>query len=387
MFRKVTIDIEAEKKMKKILLISFEFPDSKHYCGGVGQVVKQSRNTLQELGHEVYVLVTREFAKKMPARLLLPDGAFVAYPNLFSLEKDYPWVEFDCIIQHFVNWTKQLKRLRQLNGRRPKIVYQFHSILRREKDAGFNTFKKYLINQERMIELADQVICPSRYEFEHFNMYFPNFSKKVMLIENTVESFPFMQEEVNQLRRLHKISDKDVVSLYVGRLERIKGADIIIDYLPRLMHRHKNLKMFIFGKSREPSLYRRLQRIKKLFPRRLFYLKYVEKQKLFQYYYLSQIYVNTSLSESFSLSTHEGALCNNALLLNRLPVFDKFRNSALFFSAQDGNGDGLVTRFSQLIDNSRFRAHLAKKALRLARHSTNKEYIRINLSQIVQNRS
>jgi len=371
--------------MKKILLISFEYPINSSYCGGVGQVVKQSRDALVGLGHEVYVLITREFFKKMPARLMLPDGTLVTYKNLFLLERDYPWVEFDCIIQHFVNWIRQFKRLRQLKGRRPKIIYQFHSILRREKDAGFNTFKKYLVNQERMIELSDQVICPSHYEFEHFNRYFPIFSKMVVLIENTVEHFPFRQEEVNQLKRLHKISDKDVVSLYVGRLERIKGADIIIDHLPRLMHRHKNLKMFIFGKSREPSLYRRMQRIKKLFPRRLFYLKYVEKQKLFQYYYLSQIYVNTSLSESFSLSTHEGALCNNALLLNRLPVFNKFRHSALFFSAQDGNSDGLVTRFSQLIDNGEFRTRLAKKALRLVRHSTNKEFLRVNLSQIVKN--
>ena len=372
--------------MKKILLISFEYPKGNGYCGGVGQIVKQSRDVLQELGHEVYVLVAKEFLKKKPVRFLLPNGRFVVYPNLFSLERDYPWERFDCIIQHFVNWTGQLKRLRRSKGRRPKIIYHFHSILRREKDAGFKTFKKYLVNQERMIELADQVICPSRYEFKHFNMYFPNFSRKVSLIENTVEMYPFREKEVDRLKKLHRIDDKqDVISLYVGRLERMKGADIIIDHLPDLMHRHKNLKMFIVGKSRKLSLYRKLQKIRTKFPQRLFYLKYVEKQQLFQYYYLSQIYVNTSLSESFSLSTHEGALCNNALLLNRLPVFDKFRNAALFFSAQEDNSDGLMTRFSQLIDNGRLRVNLAKKASQLARHSTNKEYLRSNLSNIVGN--
>ena len=369
--------------MKKILLISFEFPDCKHYCGGVGQVVKQSRATLQELGHEVYVMVTREFAKKKPVRLLLPDNTFVTYPDLFLLEKDHPWAEFDCIVQHFVNWTRQLKRLKQSKGRRPKIVYQFHSILRREKDAGFKTFKKYLINQERMIELADQVICPSRYEFEHFNMYFPNFSKKVVLVENTVEFFPFRPDEAERLKRLHKINGKDIVSLYVGRLERIKGADIIIDHLPKIMHRHKNLKMFIVGKSREPSLYRRLQRIKKMFPRRLFYIKFADKELLFQYYHLSHIYVNTSLSESFSLSTHEGALCNNALLLNRLPVFDKFRNAALFFSVQDANGDGLVHRHSQLVRNRSLRCRLAKKASRLARPSVQRDHLKKSLCRML----
>jgi len=369
--------------MKRILLITFEFPGPNAYCGGVGQVVKQCRDTLQELGHEVYVMVTREFAKKRPVRLLLPDGTFVAYRDLFSLEREYPWAGFDCIFQHFVNWTRQLKRLKQAKGRRPKIVYQFHSILRREKDEGFNTFKKYLINQERMIELADQVICPSRYELEHFNMYFPNFQKKVALIENTVEFFPFRPEEAGRLKRQYAIKGKDVVSLYVGRLEKIKGADVIIEHLPEIMRRHKNLKMFIFGKSREPSLCRRLQKIIKAFPKRLFYIKNVNKQLLFQYYYLSDIYVNTSLSESFSLSTHEGALCRNALLLNRLPVFDKFRNAALFFSAQNTNGDGLVHRFGQLIRDKSLRDRLVKKASRLGRQSTCRDRLKTSFCRML----
>jgi glycosyltransferase involved in cell wall biosynthesis len=214
-------------------------------------------------------------------------------------------------------------------------------------------------------------------------MYFPNFSKKVMLVENTVEFFPFVPGETRRLKAEHGIRDKDIVSLYVGRLERIKGADIIIEHLPRIMRRHGNLKMFIVGKSREPSLYRRLQRIRKDFPGRLFYLKNVEKQLLFQYYYLSDIYVNTSLSESFSLSTHEGALCGNALLLNRLPVFDKFRNAALFFSAQNGNGDGLVHRFSQLIEDKGLRQRLAGKASRLARPCVQRDRLQENLCNIL----
>ncbi len=369
--------------MKKILLISFEFPGPKNYCGGVGQVVKQSRDTLQELGHEVFVLVTREFLKKKPVRLLQPDNTYVTYPDLWSLKKDHPWAEFDCIFQHFVNWTRQFKQLKKLKGKRPKIVYQFHSILRREKDEGFDTFKRYLINQERMIEIADQVICPSRYENEYFNMYFPKFSKKVVLIENTIDYFPFKPKEVQRLKRLHKIGGRDIVSLYVGRLERIKGADVIIERLPRILRRHKNVKMFIVGKSREPLLYRRLQKVKKLFPDRLFYFRNLEKELLFQYYYLSDIYVNTSLSESFSLSTHEGALCNSALLLNRLPVFDKFRHAALFFSAQNDNEDGLVHRFSQLVEDKDLRGRLTKKASRLGHQSVHRDHLKKSLCRML----
>ena len=44
--------------MKKILLISFEYPAGKEYCGGVGQIVERSRDALLALGYEVYVLIS-----------------------------------------------------------------------------------------------------------------------------------------------------------------------------------------------------------------------------------------------------------------------------------------------------------------------------------------
>ncbi|MFC1658926.1 hypothetical protein ACFL1D_06055, partial [Candidatus Omnitrophota bacterium] len=118
--------------MKKILLISFEYPVGKNYCGGVGQVVKQCRDALLELGYEVYVLITAEFFKKHPVKLLLPDNCLVRYPNFWTFLKHHDWHSFSYIIQHFVNWTKDLRKLKNHKGSRPKIIYHFHSILRRE---------------------------------------------------------------------------------------------------------------------------------------------------------------------------------------------------------------------------------------------------------------
>jgi len=67
--------------MKKILLISFEYPLGKAYCGGVGQIVKQSRYALLEVGYEVYVLITSKFQKRYPVKLLLPDNSLISYRN------------------------------------------------------------------------------------------------------------------------------------------------------------------------------------------------------------------------------------------------------------------------------------------------------------------
>ncbi|MFH1359811.1 MAG: glycosyltransferase family 4 protein [Candidatus Omnitrophota bacterium] len=352
--------------MQKILLMTFEYPLGKEYCGGVGQMVQLSRQALLDLGYEVYVLVSREFRKNHLVKVLGPDGMLMHYPSFFFFEKKLPLKKFDLIIQHFVNWTNDFKRLKSGGSKRPKIIYHFHSILRREKDSGFRTFNRFLLNQEKMIQLADHIICPSRYEYDNFNRYFPYFSDKITLIENVVNVFRPQKNAIEIIKARYSIKAHDIVSLYVGRIERAKGAHILIEHLPHALKRHKNLKIFMIGKSLERGIYRKLANLQKEYPKQIFYIKYLEKNLLFQYYHLSDIYINPSLSESFSLSTHEGAFCKNALLLNRLPVFERFRKGAFFFSPWNSNGDGFSHQFETLMKNKPLRQRLSQNAFKVA---------------------
>jgi len=365
--------------MKKILLISFEFPSSKSYCGGVGQIVKQSRDALLALGYETYVLISSSFAEKDPVKLLLPDSSVKHYPNLRRFLKEYGWCNFGYIIHHFVNWTKELKKIALQKGRKPKIIYHFHSILRREKESGFRTLNHFLYNQERMIELADRVICPSTYEHDNFIRYFPSFIDKVVVIENTIEAFKIDRKKIEEIKDLHKIEKNDIVSLYVGRLERIKGAHILLEEAPGIIRKHRHLKLFFVGKSLEKDLYKKLLSLCRRFPGQFFYKKYLDKNELFQYYYLSDIYINSSLSESFSLSTHEGALCNNALLLNRLPALGKFKNAALFFDANSGD---FQDKYEFLIKNRVLRKKLSREASSIANRFINSNRFKDNLCEL-----
>ncbi len=175
------------------------------------------------------------------------------------------------------------------------------------------------------------------------------------MVENTIETYSADKRRIKEIKKRLGIRERDVVSLYVGRPERIKGAHILLDEAPDILKRHRHLKFIFIGKSLEEDLYAKLLLLCRKFPRQFFYTRYVEKKELFQYYYLSNIYINSSLSESFSLSTHEGALCNNALLLNRLPVFEKFKDAALFF---DAKGNNFSSKYESLIRDTSLRNRL-----------------------------
>jgi len=356
----------------------------KNYCGGVGRVVDKCRDKFLDMGHEVYVLISEKFQKKFPVTVLHPNGVLKKYSNFYQFRKEFPIIKFDYIIQHFVNWSRDLIKVKKHKGHRPKIIYHFHSILRREKESGFKTLNRFLLDQEKMIELADTIVCPSRYEYNNFLRYFPDFRDKVVLLENTVDIFPVDEEKVKNLKREHHINDGDIVSLYVGRIELIKGAHILIRYLPYILKKFRKLKFFIVGKSLDANLYRKLRKLLKKFPRQLFYIKYVDKHTLCQYYYLSEIYVNTSLSESFSLSTHEAALCNNALLLTDLPVFEKFKDGALFFSDYKGDGRDFIIKFEHLISSKRYRHMLSQEAENNTKHALSKNNLNQSLDKLIK---
>ncbi len=374
---------KKNNKVKRVLLMSFEYPVGKTYCGGVGQIVKLCHDILVDSGYEVYVLISFHFNKKRPVKLLLPDGRLINYTNFYSFQKDYKWSYFNYIIQHFVNLSQEFRRIKKQKGPRPYIVYHFHSILRRERDSGFKTFNRFMINQERMIELSDMIICPSRYEYENFTRYFPAFVDKVKLIENTIEVFPRDKNEIEKIKDNYAIKDNDIVSIFVGRLERIKGAHILIANLSAILKRHKNLKIFIIGKSLEKDLYKKLMNVKRRFKSQVFYIRYLNKNKLFQYYYSSDVYINPSLSESFSLSSYENAYCNSALLLNKLPVFDNFKDSAVFFSNHDSNGNGFLSRFDYLLRNKRLRVKLSKNSKKAVKKIVSKSRIAEEFNKIL----
>jgi glycosyltransferase involved in cell wall biosynthesis len=366
--------------MKKILLMSFEYPVGEKYCGGVGQMVRLSRETFKNFGHEVYVLISSEFQKKYPVKVLMPDDTLKKFATFSAFRKALPLEGFDYVVQHFVNWVKELEKI----CKKTNIVYHFHSLLRRERESGFKTVNRFLINQERLIRIAHKVVCPSRFEYDNFMRYFPEYFDKAILIENTIQVHPPQKEDIEQIREKLFIDEGDIVSIYVGRLEKIKGAEILIEHLPGLLSKYRNKKVIIVGKVLERRLFYKLKILLRRFPRQLFYYKYLKKEMLFQYYYLSDIFVNPSLSESFSLATHECAYCETALLLNPLPAFDKFGDSAVFFEGHDEKENKFIKSYEKLLcDKNRIRK-LARRARKIARKELKLSSFYDKLSKIIE---
>jgi len=313
--------------MEKILLISFEYPTGKAYCGGVGQIVERSRNALVALGYEVYVLISSEFTRKHPVKLLLPDDSLKNYRSLGAFLKDYGWHKFATIIHHFVNWTGELKRLKTGKGRRPRIIYHFHSILRREKDSGLRTLNHFLLRQEKMIALADRIVCPSLYEYDNFCRYFPSFIDKVSVIENTIETYSPDKRRIEEIKEKLGIRQRDVVSLCVGRLEKYKRVDLLIRAFRRVVKRVPGAQMLVIGDGAyRNELLRLVGRLK--LENHVRFLGFVPRMKLLELYAKASLFVLPSRYEAFSISLVEAMASGLPVIATRVGGMTELIESA-----------------------------------------------------------
>jgi len=234
-----------------------------------------------------------------------------------------------------------------------------------------------------MLKIADRIVCPSKYEYENFLSYFPFLGKRLILIENTFEVFPKNPQIINGLKEKYDIKKNNKCAIYVGRLEQIKGADFLLKNLASILSRHQNLKFFIIGKALDKTLFKKLISLQKKFKNQLFYIKYVEKELLFQYYYLCNFFINPSLSESFSLATHEAAYCENALILNSIPVFDKFKEAAIIFNTHLNNGCGFHYGFEKLIKSGFLVKRKAKLAKKIAKKALENQRMKADFAKLL----
>ena len=156
--------------------------------------------------------------------------------------------------------------------------------------------KPYKIFARRIFEKAEKIVCVSQRESDLIKKNFKNVERKLSLIPNGVNN-----EEFKNLKR--KKRDSRVI-LTVGRLEKYKGVQHILQALPRL---EKDVTLEIVGKGPYKSTL--VELAKKLsVTERVEFLQDLSRQDLLQKYADADVFVLLSEHEAYGMTVAE-ALC------------------------------------------------------------------------------
>lgn len=323
-----------DHNLLSICFVSQEYPEETNW-GGVGTYVYESAHGLAKAGHRVTVL-TR--ALESPKHYSEEDGVEVIriLPK-WSLSKvplfwrsNRVWEGYRLAVadalsaivkSHSIHviespdLNSELFLFSLIRWHRPPFVVRLHSgnhILDQSKNGYF--VKKGLDRAaERVtLRLASAITSPSSAAIRQRNPAFPLPKKECVVIPNPVNTGVF-----RPLESVHPKGDLEI--LYLGRMEAIKGVDILIKAIPMICQSVPEARFTLIGagmgKSNTLSADKVLEsQLPRQFLDRIRLLSHVERKKTPEIYARASVCVIPSRWEQFGYTCAEAMACGKAVV-------------------------------------------------------------------------
>ena len=337
---------------------------------GVGQVVYELSQRQVKDGHEVHVFASdwdkNERIKKKEETIegvqvhrcyhIFRAVNFVSvWPSVFFklLNKN-----FDVIHSHIPGhshailavFASKIKRIRHIHtthcpwteGYRNKLGILMDSISKK-------TYIPLLFN------LADKIIAITPWEIEFLLKYGAK-REKITVIPNGMSDVLYKKIKNNDFRKRLKISDKDKLVLFFGRLNPTKGVDKLVEAAKEILKERKDI-YFIFRGPDEGMRYL-VEKASKENKNIISVKETRDKEEVVKTYQSADVYVLPSYREGLPLTLFEAMACGLPVVaspVNGIPYEMKEPENG--FLVDYGDIKNLKKRILQILDDKK----LAKK--------------------------
>ena len=160
---------------------------------------------------------------------------------------------------------------------------------------------------------ATELIVPTNKTYKLFKEKY-RFKKNINIIPTGIEVERFYKEninqkEVNNLRKTLKLTKKDFIILFVGRLAEEKNVEFLIDAEKNIQKKHKNIKLIIVGDGPDKEKYEEYTKKLNLKENIIFTGK-VAWDDMPYYYQVANIFATASKTETQGLTIIEAMASN-----------------------------------------------------------------------------
>jgi len=292
----------------------------------------------------------------------------------FAGEKN---IAYDLVHSHYwlSGWVGgQLKREWSI-----PLVHMFHtlgvlknSVSRRrgEKESGGR-----LKVEEQIMGYADFVIAPSPWEREQMIMRHGARRSKIHVIPCGVDLSLFKPIPSSRARKILGLSEREFI-LFVGRIDAIKGIDVLIRALHRISRKpwkgSQELGLIIIGgeldaDSRAES--QEMQRLRKMVARMNLQERVAfwgaQRQNLLPYFYsAAKALILPSRYESFGMVALEAMACGTPVIASRVGGLQyTVEDNRTGFLVAEGDWGALAEKIREVVENPFLREQLTAAAL------------------------
>jgi D-inositol-3-phosphate glycosyltransferase len=302
-----------------------------------------------------------------PVRYLAPESIVKHLPRFTDAVISFAereGVRYDLIHSHY--WISGLVGLELKRAWDVPHVTMFHTLgeIKNRASVSMNETSLRIESEAAIIAGADRVICATEAEATSIQVLYGADPAKISVIPLGVDLGRFRPQDKEQARAALGLEDERIV-LFVGRIEPLKGIDILINAAAMLDSDVDCSVLIVGGDESTKTQVSKLRELAKLrgIGHRVAFTGAVDHEKLPLYYSAADICVVPSHYESFGLVAVEA-------MASGLPVVAS-RVGGLIGTVRDGETGYLVPwlcpepfaeRIELLLDNEPLRRNLGEAA-------------------------
>lgn len=304
---------------------------------------------------------------------------FISGINNFA---DAKKMHYDLIHSHY--WLSGLAAKELGSVWHTPIVHMFHTLALLKNQIAKTPEEvesDIRIEGEReVIRIADKIIAATVNEKQHLESLYDAPPEKIEIIPPGVDITRFYPIPVDEAKEFIGIPKDERMLLYVGRIEPLKGIDILIRAIARLQSADvlSNCPHYLYIIGGEPeadqhNMNREMQRLQNLCQELgvddlVLFLGKQDQDTLQYYYSAAEIVIMPSHYESFGMVALEAMACGTPVIATQVGGLQHLvQNGKTGFTIPNDNVEILEERLTQLICKQEMREEMSLNSITYAR--------------------
>lgn len=249
-----------------------------------------------------------------------------------------------------------------------KMICTVHHTYYQQYTLPGQEWKKILYLLEKtMYQKADKIICDCEDTANALEKYYNLSRRKITVIPIGIDLTRF-----KPLKNIKKIPNS---LIFVGRLDKRKGIDFLIETLPLVKRKILGIKLFVIGSGKlKPKLEKYINNHH--LEKNVQFLGFVPDKELLKWYNQTEIAVIPSAFEGFGITVIEAMACGMPVLATKVGgIKNIIKNGQNGILVEYGNKKQMAKQIIRLLNNQLLRKKLMKAGLKTVKENYNWQII------------
>jgi len=361
----------------RILMLSWEYPPRS--IGGLAQHVCDLSNALAAAGDEIHLItVGTPESKEMeikngvyvyrvqPYNLSAP--AFITWIlqlNLSMIERAIPLVnnlkKFDLVHAH--DWLVAYAGRVLKHAYKLPLIATIHATEYGRNQGLHNDLQRYISDVEWWLTYeAWRVIVCSHYMEQELKRVFQLPADKIRVVPNGVDLSRYQHRETANLSRDFFAAPNEKIVFFVGRLVQEKGAHILVDAVPKVLHYYPQAKFIIAGKGPALEYLKNKARDMNIYEK-IYFTGYIDDRTRDFLYKEADVAVFPSTYEPFGMVALEAMAAHTPVVVSDVGGLGEIvQHEVNGLKCYPGNPNSLADNILRLLHEPELAKKLAERA-------------------------